>query len=156
MNQTSSSDPPDATGHATMEGRGAYNQYSLRPAAAGALAVPLLEQAARAIDLGPEDRPLQIVDYGSSQGRNSLRPIRAAITVLRKRCGEGRPIRVTHTDLPDNDFSTLFHTLNEDADSYLRNQPNVFADAIGRSFFVRACWLRRWFRWGGVRMPPIG
>ncbi len=135
MNRTSSGDTPGAAGRAAMEGQGAYNQNSLRQAAADALAVPLFEQAARAIDLGPDDRPLQIVDYGSSQGRNALRPIRAAIAVLRERCGAGRPIRVTHTDLPDNDFSTLFQTLHDDPDSYLRNQPNVFADAVGRSFY---------------------
>jgi murein DD-endopeptidase MepM/ murein hydrolase activator NlpD len=34
------------------------------------------------IDPGPHDRPLLIADYGSSQGRNSLRPMRAAIAVL--------------------------------------------------------------------------
>jgi hypothetical protein len=118
-----------------MEGQGAYNQNSFRVAAAAALAVPLLERAARAIDLGPDDRPLEIVDYGSSQGRNSLRPMRAAIAVLRERCGAGRLIRVTHTDVPDNDFSTLFHTLYGDPESYLSNEPNVFADAVGRSFY---------------------
>jgi hypothetical protein len=141
-----------------MEGQGSYNQHALRPSAAGALALPLLEQAARQVDPGPEDRPILIADYGASQGRNSLRPIGAAIAVLRERFGAGRLIRVTHTDLPDNDFSTLFHTVHDDPGSYLRNDPNVFADAIGRSFYDSvlppgqislgwsshaACWLSR-------------
>jgi len=36
-----------------MEGNGFYNKYAAIPAAGGALALPLLEQAARLIDLGP-------------------------------------------------------------------------------------------------------
>jgi hypothetical protein len=118
-----------------MEGQGAYNQNSGLQGLAAARAVPLLEQAARAVDPGPDDRPVQIADYGSSQGRNSLHPIRSAIAVLRNRFGTERPIRVTHTDLPANDFSTLFTTIFDASDSYLRGQPNVFADAVGRSFY---------------------
>jgi hypothetical protein len=125
-----------AAGRMAMEGQGAYNQNSGLQGLAAARAVPLLEQAARAVDPGPDDRPVQIADYGSSQGRNSLHPIRSAIAVLRNRFGSSeRPIRVTHTDLPANDFSTLFETVFDAPDSYLRDQPNVFADAVGRSFY---------------------
>jgi hypothetical protein len=124
-----------SSGLSVMEGQGAYNRQSHRQAAGGALAVPLLEQAARAIDPGPDDRPLLIADYGSSQGRNSLRPMRAAVAVLRERFGAERPICVTHTDLPGNDFNSLFRTLRTDPDSYLRDQPNVFSSAVGRSFY---------------------
>ena len=118
-----------------MEGQGAYNKHSQRPAAGGARAIPLLEQAARDIDPGPGDRPVLIADYGSSQGRNSLRPMRAAVAILRERLGPARSVCVAHTDLPGNDFSTLFHTLHTDPDSYMRGQPNVFPSAIGRSFY---------------------
>ena len=44
---------------------------------------------------------------------------------------------VVHTDLADNDFTALFHTLAADADSYLGRDPLVFASAIGRSFYER-------------------
>jgi|HubBroStandDraft_3_1064219.scaffolds.fasta_scaffold487199_1 hypothetical protein len=126
---------PTTPGLSVMEGQGAYNRHSHRQVAGGALAVPLLERAAHAVDPGPDDRPLLIADYGSSQGRNSLRPMRAAIAVLRERFGAERPICVTHTDLPDNDFSTLFQTLQANPDSYLRDQPNVFSSAVGLSFY---------------------
>lgn len=132
MNETAG-----AAGRVAMEGQGAYNQNSGLQGLAAARAVPLLEQAARAVDPGPDDRPVQIADYGSSQGRNSLHPIRSAIAVLRSRFGAERPIRVTHTDLPANDFTTLFNTVFDAPDSYLRDQPNVFADAVGRSFYDR-------------------
>lgn len=150
--------PRNQAGAAVMEGQGSYNQHALRPSAANAIALPLLEQAARQVDPGPDNRPILIADYGASQGRNSLRPIGAAIAALRERFGTGRLVRVTHTDLPDNDFSTLFHTVRDDPDSYMRDDPNVFADAIGRSFYETvlppeqvslgwsshaACWLSR-------------
>ena len=103
-----------------MEGRGFYNKNAAIPAAGGALALPLLERAARLIHLDGSDRPIVIADYGSSEGRNSLAPMRAAIAVLRARAGHQRPIFVYHTDLPANDFSTLFNVLESDPDSYVR------------------------------------
>ena len=51
-----------------MEGKGFYNRYAAVQAGGGALALPLLEQAARLISVGAGDRPLIIADYGSSQG----------------------------------------------------------------------------------------
>jgi hypothetical protein len=56
------------------------------------LALPLLEKAARELALDPGDAPIVIADYGSSQGRNSLAPIRAALAALRGRLLPRRPI----------------------------------------------------------------
>lgn len=120
-----------------MEGQGAYNRHARSQASGGAAAVYLLEQAASLVEPLP-DGPLLIADYGSSQGRNSLGPIRAAIVVLRHRFGPERPICVSHTDLPGNDFAALFQTLRSDPNSYLRDQPNIFPSAVGRSFFEPA------------------
>jgi hypothetical protein len=91
-----------------MEGKGFYNKNASIPAAGGLLALPLLEQAAQLIELDDSDRPIVIADYGSSEGKNSLDPMRAAIAVLRARAGLERPIFVYHTDLPANDFNSLF------------------------------------------------
>lgn len=118
-----------------MEGNGFYNKFAAIPAAGGALALPLLDQAARLIDLEPSERPIVIADYGSSEGKNSLGPMRAAVAVLRARAGLKRPIFVYHTDLPANDFNTLFGVLESDPDSYVRGERNVFPSAIGRSFY---------------------
>jgi hypothetical protein len=123
--------------HSVMEGGGAYNRHAAQQAAGGASAVPLLEQAARSVLLDSTDRPIVIADYGSSQGRNSLRPMKAAIAALRERVHLDRAVSVVHTDLPGNDFSTLFRLLEADPDSYLRDQTNVFASAVGRSFYER-------------------
>jgi hypothetical protein len=129
---TSTSPAPQAT---AMEGGGAYNRSSTVQAAGLALAVPWLTEAAKLVRLGLPEMPLIVADYGSSQGRNSLGPLGAAIGVLRERAGADLPISVVHTDLPGNDFSALFQTVAADPDSYLHGDANVFPYAIGRSFY---------------------
>ena len=120
---------------APMEGHGVYNRSSRVQAAGLSPAVPLLEQAARTVALPAEAQPVVIVDYGSSEGHNSLGPMALAIGLLRERVGPERAISVVHTDLPENDFSALFRTLATDPNSYLRLDPAVFTSAIGRSFY---------------------
>ena len=118
-----------------MEGRGAYSQHSRIPAAGGALAIPLFVEAGRRVALDEGRRPIVIADYGSSDGRNSFAPMNAAIETLRNRVDPERPIEVYHTDLPSNDFATLFELLDRDPESYARRQHNVYSFAIGRSFY---------------------
>ncbi|HTV65480.1 MAG TPA: hypothetical protein VMD98_07750 [Bryocella sp.] len=129
--------PSETASHSVMEGQGAYNKHAAQQAAGGASALPLLERAAERVVLPPPNNPVVVVDYGSSQGKNSLRPMRAAIGVLRRRLGDQSPISVVHTDLPGNDFSSLFNTLEDDPESYLRDQSNLYASAVGRSFYNR-------------------
>jgi hypothetical protein len=121
--------------HGVTEAQGSYNRHATPQAAGGALARPLLEKAARDLALDAGDRPIVIADYGSSQGRNSLTPIRAAIAALRTRLGPHRPICVVHVDVAENDFSTLFDVLERAPDSYLAEDPDVFPSAVGRSFY---------------------
>jgi hypothetical protein len=51
------------------EGNKTYNKYASLQAPGAALAIPLLEEAARKIELGQLDRPIVVADYGSSQGK---------------------------------------------------------------------------------------
>ncbi|HEV3279156.1 MAG TPA: SAM-dependent methyltransferase [Terriglobia bacterium] len=127
----------DATtkSHGVMEGGGAYNLHARIPAGGGSLALPFLEQALRCIALDGGNQPVVIADYGSSQGKNSLAPMRAAIKALRERLGPDRPIVVVHVDQAANDFNTLFDVLHRDPDRYAQDDPNVFPSAIGRSFY---------------------
>ena len=129
---TNASTPPSP---APMEGRGVYNRSSRVQAAGLSPAVPLLERAASIVSLSNAPEAILIADYGSSEGRNSLSPMTVAIGALRERVGPNRAISVVHTDLPGNDFSALFETLANDPDSYLRNDPAVFASAVGRSYY---------------------
>jgi len=125
-----------AIANTAMEGGGFYNRNSDLQAAGIALALPLLEAAARTVAIpAAADAPLVFVDYGSSQGRNSNRPIGLGIDALRARAGSERAIEVVHTDLPSNDFASLFTALDEDPASYMANRVRVFPSAIGRSYF---------------------
>jgi hypothetical protein len=117
------------------EDHGSYNKYAATQAAGGALALPLLEKAALDLVLDSDDRPVVIADYGSSQGKNSLAPMCAAIAALRGRTSARRPICVVHVDVAENDFSTLFDVLDSAPDSYLLEYKGVFPSAVGRSFY---------------------
>jgi SAM dependent carboxyl methyltransferase len=130
MTETSASNAP-----APMEGHGAYNRNSRVQAAGLAAAIPLFKQAAAAVSLASPPEPILIADYGASEGHNSLVPMGEAIGALRQRVGPSRAILVAHTDLPSNDFSALFETLENDPDSYLRGDEASFASAVGKSFY---------------------
>jgi len=119
------------------KGKGSYNRLAPRQAAGGASALPLLEEAARNVSLDPSTQPVVIADHGSSQDRNSPRPMSIAIVALLERLPVERPISTIHTDLPENDFSSLFRLPDNDPASYLHNQPNVFTSAVGSSFYKR-------------------
>ncbi len=118
---------------APMQGAGFYNRNSSLQAANQASAVPLLEAAAREVP-ADSDR-LVLADYGSSEGRNSMRPVSAALGVLRKERALGIPITVAHVDLPSNDFASLLTLIDGSPDSYLRGHENVWPVAVGRSHF---------------------
>jgi SAM dependent carboxyl methyltransferase len=81
-----------------------------------------------------DDGAVVIVDYGASQGRNSMAPMSAAVDPVRGR-RPGHPILVFHTDLPNNDFTSLFTIVAEDPQTYRR--PEVFTAVIERSFYDR-------------------
>ena len=127
--------PGTTSTHAVMEGGGFYNLHAMIPAGGGNLALPYLEEAARYLVLPPATDPIVIADYGSSQGKNSLTPMRTAIRCLRTRVGSDRPITVVHVDQHANDFNTLFDVLHSDPERYSIDDPNVFPSAIGRSFY---------------------
>ncbi len=117
-----------------MAGAGAYNEHSAPQHVAGELGLDLLRGAADLVPVSGGDG-VRVADYGSSQGRNSMAPMRAAIGVLRRRVPAPHPILVTHTDLPDNDSAALFRTLRDAPESYLRDADAVYAFAAGRSFY---------------------
>ncbi|MBS1695467.1 MAG: SAM-dependent methyltransferase [Actinobacteria bacterium] len=123
---------PQPVGSASYTASSRLQAAGLRPA------IALFERAAHAVALpSAPQQPIVIADYGASNGHNSLLPICAAIAVLRKRTRSDHSILVTHTDLPDNDFTALFRTLSDDPDSYLRVDPATFPAAVGRSFYTQ-------------------
>ncbi|MGW0162898.1 SAM-dependent methyltransferase [Mycobacterium sp. NPDC003323] len=118
-------------------GSGDYSAAARLQAAGLKQAIGLFEEAAAAVPLPQPPLPIVIADYGAANGHNSLLPLNAAIAVLRKRTRPEHSILVTHTDVPDNDFSELFRVLADDPDSYLRHDPATYSSAVGRSFYTQ-------------------
>jgi hypothetical protein len=115
-----------------MEGGGRYNANASAQAASSAFGLDLLRDAAALAPLGPGG-VVTVADYGASEGQNSLAPMAAAVEGARRVRGEHQPVWVCHTDLPDNDFGSLFRTVAEHPDTYRR--PGVQTAAVGRSFY---------------------
>src|SRR5262245_15789324 len=112
-----------------MEGKGFYNANSSLQAAGIAPLIPLWERTLRSIDVG--SGPIAVAEHASSEGRNSMAPIKIAIRELRAIAGTDRQVEVVHTDLPSNDFSSLFRTLENDPESYLTGTAGVYSSAVG-------------------------
>lgn len=140
---------------------------SRRLQAAGlAHATAVFEQLAATVPLPPAPRPIVVTDYGAATGYNSLLPIGAAIAAFRRRTRPDQAVLVTHTDLPDNDFTALFRMLADDPDSYTRKDAASFPSAIGRSFYDQilpsqsvnlgwTSWATMWLRRPAAELPEF-
>jgi SAM dependent carboxyl methyltransferase len=91
-------------------------------------AIPLMAHAVAGMPLG--DGPFTVADFGAADGGTSLGLHRALVAAIRARAPE-RQVALTYTDLPHNDFSTLFK-LTQDG---LADLPGVFVFASGSSFY---------------------
>jgi hypothetical protein len=116
-----------------MAGGGFYNLHSLMQREGISSILHLVDDLSNSIDLKGEI--ITICDYGCSQGTNSLTPVKCSINRLKQRTSDLTPVRVIHTDLPSNDFSTLFDTVNSDPDSYINTFQHIYPMAVGRSYF---------------------
>lgn len=142
---------------------GRYTASSRLQAAGLSRAITLFDEAATVVPLPRSPRPIVIADYGAGNGHNSLLPIGAAIATLRTRTRPEHSILVTHTDVPDNDFTALFRTIAEDPDSYLAKDATTFTSAVGRSFYrqivpsnsVNLGWSSWAIQWLGRVPSPI-
>jgi SAM dependent carboxyl methyltransferase len=113
-----------------MEGHGYYTSHSQAQQAYGELGIEWLEQAAAEVTPPTEPLPFVISDMGAAGGGNSLEPMRRALAA---RQGGGAAL-VVHTDIPSNDFSSLFELVADSPATYL-GDAGVFALAEGRSFY---------------------
>src|SRR4028119_1370726 len=132
-----SSQKTTASADAVMKGHGFYNEHSRSQQQADSLGLPLLQRAVEEMPVFQGAEPAVVADFGAAQGRNSLGPMRLAIEKIRRRTTAFTPIVVIHTDLPQNDFASLFALVEASPESYLRSVENVFALAAGKSFYER-------------------
>jgi len=116
-----------------MQGNGFYNKNSELQEAGIERLISLWKNLVDTINL--TTRAAVIADYASSQGKNSLLPINIALNSILSRDLKPNSISVIHTDLPSNDFSSLFEMIEKNEKSYLKNHANIFPFAVGRSYF---------------------
>ena len=100
----------------------------------GALALDALN----GIDVAAESGTFRIADFGAADGGTSIDLVRRIIGNVRERAPT-RPIAMTYTDLPRNDFSALFslvHGGNPGVTSYLSDFDDVYVYVAGTSFYL--------------------
>jgi hypothetical protein len=99
-----------------MKGGGYYDEHSEYQARVAQSGRPPLIGLIDAMDARAD--PLTVVDYGCSEGANSIAAVRAVLLAVRRQHQDSCVVAV-HNDLPSNDFNALFHNLVERDDSYL-------------------------------------
>jgi hypothetical protein len=129
---TRSDGPADDVRESVMAGGGYYSRHSRPQHVAAAPGYPLLERAATAVPLGSRE-PAVVGDFGCAGGANEMEPVALAIDTLRRR-SPAVAVQVVHTDLPENDFSSLFGLLGSEK-SYLDGRPNVFSLVAGATLY---------------------
>ncbi len=122
----------------TMRGAGYYSANTV-----GAMAVidkigDLACQAAAKVPMAADGIPFSIADYGAADGGTSLDLMRRIAGEVRQREAT-RDITITYTDLPHNDFSTLFRLtqglLGDPAAKPLADMPGLYIFGSGTSFY---------------------
>lgn len=124
----------DAAPKIRMRDAGYYSAHTTGAKLVIDKALPLALAAIRAMDISGA-APFAIADFGAADGGTSLALHRAVLTELRTRAPH-RQFTLTHTDLPHNDFSTLFRLVQ----GVLPGRdglgvPGVFSFASGTSFY---------------------
>jgi SAM dependent carboxyl methyltransferase len=120
-----------------MRGNGYYSDHSLNAKIVIDATLPLVEEALRGIMSRTSDKPFAIADFGAADGGTSLDLMRHVVRTLRTACPH-RSIALTYTDLPYNDFSTLFRrlhgVLDGQDDAPLAQEQELFTFASATSF----------------------
>ena len=125
--------------HATvsMKGGGYYSQRTRGAKDVIDNAVGMLEDAVSALPAREGEHSIQIADYGAADGGTSKHAIYRTISALRDRYPHHQ-ITVTYSDLPGNDYSTLFRNVtgvnDDDGNNYLKDFDNVFVYTCGTGF----------------------
>ncbi|WP_434051155.1 MAG: hypothetical protein RDA78_17790 [Roseibium sp.] len=124
----------DPDSHATttgMTGHGYYDANSRTQWNAIEAVLPILDSAAAQFPLQDEG-VITFADYGCSEGRNSVAVMERALRTALPRTE--LPVQTVHSDLPTNDFGTLFLNLRPHGQSVFGSD-RVFSSAVGGSMY---------------------
>jgi len=120
---------PATTG---MKGAGYYDEHSAAQQSTIDALQDLVDDAVASLTLPAASQPVNVMDLGCSEGRNSVRLMAAITAKLRQRTGQ--PLQTIYSDLPSNNFNQLFANL-EEARSAGRFAAGIYASAAGASFY---------------------
>jgi hypothetical protein len=95
----------------TMIGGGYYSANALGAKTVIDATKPWVNRALRALASVRSDMPFAIADFGASDGGTSLELMRHIVRTVRGTFPQ-RAITLTYTDMPYNDFSTLFRRIH--------------------------------------------
>nr|QRX38995.1 gibberellic acid methyltransferase [Phoenix dactylifera] len=117
---------------------GSYAKNSEAPASALALCKPLLAGTIRSMELFHGEPSIRIADLGCATGHNTLSTMELIVRSLRQRyeedCDHVPEFEAFFSDLPSNDFNSLFRSLASFADTMKRP---YYAAGVPGSFYHR-------------------
>jgi len=128
---------PNPQSRISMWGEGDYSLYTKGAQDVIENAMPLGVEAIGAMAVEDGHAPFQIVDYAAADGGTSVNLHRALVGAVRQQA-PARPVCITYTDLPSNDFSALFRIVqgnNPNYETYLNQFADVYTFASATSFF---------------------
>ncbi len=121
----------------SMRGGGYYDQHSSIQRNTNIKTIPQLQKAVGEIAVAETASHFCLVDFGSSEGKNSQDCIEAVVDILIERNNKIH-IMVVHNDLPNNDFNRLFKNVHEASSYYVRHKQNgaqISVMAVAGSFY---------------------
>ncbi len=126
---------PSSIRDVAMKGAGYYSRSTAGAKDVIDNATPMVLDAANALPIPADGRPITVADMGCADGGTSMAMIGKVLGALRRRA-PGHPIQMVYTDLPRNDFSQLFQNVHglTDMESPLLDMPDVYCFASGTSF----------------------
>ena len=118
-----------------MKGAGYYSKATTGAKDVIDNATPMVLDAAAAIPIPADGRPITMADMGCADGGTSMEMVAKVLRALRARA-PGVPIQMVYTDLPRNDFSQVFQHIYglTDVESPLLGIPDTYFFASGTSF----------------------
>jgi hypothetical protein len=116
-----------------MVGGGYYDQHSAPQMASIDFVLPWLD--AETVSMPLSEAPattMVVVDFGCSEGGNSIAVMEHLIAALRER--RSWPIQTVYVDLPTNDYEQLFKNLRPDGRSVFEDS-QIYSSVVGGSFY---------------------
>jgi hypothetical protein len=115
-----------------MKGAGYYDQHSTAQLSSIQALKEWLDAAVTDLPLPDPAQPVNVLDLGSSEGRNAIHGMAAIVKRLRRRTRQ--PVRTIYSDLASNNFNQLFANLEEARRDGLF-PAGVYPAAVGGSFY---------------------